>query len=1044
MDEIVHKLNFSLKRMAGFLLLFFLISSPISVYATDIVNEVYQEGKKATTKTLTGKVIEKGTNEPLIGASIWLKDTSVGSITDVDGNFSISVPSGKTVTLVISYIGYAKVEKEVSPSANNLVLELEPESNVLNEVQIVGYGTQRKESVIGSITSIKPAELKVPNGAISTNLAGKLGGVVSVQRSGEPGASSEFWIRGISTFGANGSPLILVDGVERSLDLLDPEEIETFSILKDATATAVYGVRGANGVILITTRRGEEGKPKISLKVESGILQPTKIPEMANSVEYAQLYNELKGYDYYKPEEIEKYRTGYDPDLYPNVDWLKTVFKEYSYNQRVTANITGGGAIARYFISGSFYHEDGIFRNDGGSYNANPDYKRYNFRSNLDINLHPTTVLSLTLGGFLEQRRKPADEKKLWNNAFQLSPNAFPIIYSNGYQSGLKEQHNPYNLVTRGGYRKEWKSILNSIISLDQDFSELITPGLKASVKFSFDTSNWNYNKYTKQDAIYYAQTRDENDNLVFGSPEITEGGPWFERNAEGDNATYLEASINYSRLFGKHRVGALVLYNQRVYNKNKTDNNSIKSLPYKNQGLAGRFTYDFDGRYFIEGNFGYNGSENFAPGHRVGFFPSGAIGWYISNEKFFEPLTKVVSKLKVKGSVGQVGNDQIRDRTNSNAEVRFIYLGTVTGSDKYVYGNFTEKGGERIGIYPNQNVSWEVSTKQNYGFELGLFNKLEIQADWYKDVRKNIFVPNQAIPYYVGLTSVPLVNIGKMKSWGFDGSAQFDQQIGKVFVSARATFTYSSNQILEYGDADNKYTYQNTKGNKIYQNRGLLALGLFESQEEIDRSPIQFSEAMHSSLRPGDIKYKDINGDGKIDDFDKIPIGYSDIPEITYGFGASLGWKGFDLSFFFQGTGRVTCFEEGATLNPFTATAPANNGFHKDVFYNHWTVERPDPQARYPRVSDTPYQSNNNTKTSSFWQRDASYIRLKNLEFGYTFPKHWMDRLGIQALRIYVSGVNLWTHAKDLHLFDPELGTTDGRKYPPTKVYNVGLNINF
>lgn len=1043
MDEIAGKLKIPVQRLICNLVFIFFLCTTLPLLAAGTTAGI-DEGMQNTTRNLKGRVIEKGTTETLIGASVWIKDTSVGTITDINGNFSINVPVGSSVIISISYVGYKSIEKVINPTDDNILLELELQTDMLEEVQVIGYGTQRKESVIGSITAIKPAELKSPTGAISSNLVGKLGGVVSVQRSGEPGASSDFWIRGISTFGANGSPLILVDGIERSLDLLDPEEIETFSILKDATATAVYGVRGANGVILITTRRGEEGKPRISLKVESGVLQPTKVPEMANSVEYATLYNELKGYDYYTPEQIEMYRSGYDPDLYPNVDWLDTVFKKYSYNQRVTANVSGGGSIARYFVSGSFYHEDGIFRNDGGAYNANPDYKRYNFRSNVDINLHPTTVLSLTLGGFLEQRRKSADVDKLWNNTLQLSPNAFPIIYSNGYASGLKEQYNPYNLITRSGYQKEWKSILNSVISLDQDFSQLITPGLKANVKFSFDTNNTNYNKYTRQDDIYYTQTRDENGNLVFGIPEITTGGPWFERNSNAENSTYLEASINYNRLFGKHRVSALILYNHRIYNKNYKDYTSILSLPYKTQGLAGRMAYDFDGRYFVEANFGYNGSENFAPGHRVGFFPSVALGWYVSNEKFFEPISEIISKLKLKASIGQVGNDQIKDRKDNNRVLRFIYLGTVKNTDKYIYGNYTERGGERVDIYPNPSVSWETSTKQNYGLELGLFNKLDIQTDWYIDTRDNIFVPNENIPGYIGLSTIPMVNIGKMKSWGFDGSAEYNQKVGEVMISARGTFTYSSNKILEYGDPDNRYLYQNTKGNKIYQNRGFLALGLFGSQEEIDRSPTQFSEAMHSQLRPGDIKYKDINGDGIIDDFDKIPIGYSDIPEITYGFGASLNWRNFDFSFFFQGTGRVTCFEEGQTLNPFTATAPANNGFHKEVFYKRWSIDNPDIHAKYPRVSDTPYQSNNNTKRSSFWQRDASYIRLRNLELGYTFPKKWMDKAGIQNLRIYLSGVNLWTYANELKLFDPELGTTDGRKYPPTKVFNLGININF
>ena len=1036
-DEIAHKMRFSWQRIFAALITVMLFAAPFSqVYADEVEGQAPQQAK--ADKKLVGKVIEKGINEPLIGATVWLKDTSVGGVTDIDGNFSISVPAGKTSVIIISYMGYTKVEKEVAPSANNLVVELEPESTVLETVQIVGYGTQRKESVIGSIENVKPKELAAPTASLSTGLIGKLGGVVSVQRTGEPGSSADFWVRGISTFGANGSPLILVDGVERSMDLIDSEEIESFSILKDATATAVYGVRGANGVVLITTKRGEEGKPKISVKAEAGILSLTKVPEMADAVDFANMYNELVGYDYYTSDVIEKYANGSDPDLYPNVNWLNTIFKDYTYNSRASINISGGGSVARYFVAGSFYNEEGILETDGNSYAGNPNYKRYNFRSNLDINLSPSTVLSLTLGAALEQRRSStAGLSSIWFYAFKITPNAFPVRYSNGYYAGMKEQKNPWYVTTRAGYNKNWKSILNSVISLDQDLSKLVTQGLKFNAKFSFDTDAYNNSAYTQQDDIYYALGRDENGNLIFGDPLVSATQPGYSRSSSGSNATYIEASLNYNRAFGIHRVGGLLLYSQRVYNE--TSSTAMGSLPYKTQGLAGRLTYDYDGRYFIEGNFGYNGSENFAKGHRFGFFPAAAVGWYVSNESFFEPVRDVVSKLKLKASIGQVGNDKI-DGT------RFVYLGTVeSASTAYVYGeSYSSWTGQREGEIANTNVSWEVSTKQNYGFELGLFDKLEIHGDWYTDTREKIFIRNSGLPQFVGLSTTPWDNIGKVRSWGFDGSAEYNQQFRDLFVSARATFTYASNKILEYNNSVSTYAYQNSKGQKMYQQYGYVSLGLFESYDEIARSPIQFSEELHNQLRPGDIKYQDVNGDGIIDAYDKVPIGYSDIPEFTYGFGASLKWKNVDFSFFFQGTGRVTVMELGETVAPFTDSNPLENGFHKDIVNNHWTVDNPDPNARYPRLSSTAYDNNNNYYWSTFWQRDGSYLRLKNMEIGYTFPKRWTDKLGLSTLRIYASGVNLLTWTKEVRLYDPELGSTDGRKYPLNRIYNFGLNINF
>lgn len=1027
MDGIVCKIKFSLIKPIGLLLL-----CSFSLLGLN----AFSQSKEAV-RLLKGQVIELETGQALLGANVWLKETSVGAIADVDGNFQLNVPAGRSFVLTISYIGYETKEHIISATDDNVVIDLSLESGLLEEVQVIGYGTQRKESIIGSITTIKPKELSAPIGSISTNLAGKLGGIVSIQRSGEPGASSQFWIRGISTFGANKNPLILVDGIERSLDLLDTEEIESFSLLKDATATAVYGVRGANGVLLITTRRGAEGKPRISVKAESGRVEFTKIPKMANSVDYAMLYNEMKGYDVYSPEIIELYQNQTDPDLYPSVDWIDTIFKNYSLNQRVTANVTGGGAIARYFISTSFYHENGMFSSDGGSYNGNPDYKRYNFRSNVDVNLSPSTVLALTLGGFLQQNQSPARTSRIWELAFTLQPNSFPIKYSNGFWSGKSEVENPYYMITESGYASGWNNTLNSVVSLEQDFGNLITPGLKAALRFSFDANSAHTNQYTKQDDVYHTNLRDEDGELIFGKPSRTKGGPWYDHASSGSSSTYIEGSINYNRLFGSHRVGGLLLYNQRVYKL--TSSSSLGSLPYKQQGIAGRVTYDYDSRYFVEGNFGYNGSENFAPGHRVGLFPSIALGWYASNEEFFEPFTDVISKLKFKTSLGQVGNDKIEG-------VRFIYLGTVAGSGTYVYGsNYTAASGERVHEVPNPYVSWEVSTKQNYGVELGLFNKLDIQADWFQDTRDRIFVRNNFIPAYVGLSTVPMVNVGKMKSWGFDTTLEYNHQIRDWFLSARGTFTYASNIIVENSEPSNRYPYMDTKGQKIYQNRGFVALGLFESYDEIDRSPIQFSEAMHSSLRPGDVKYQDINGDGVIDNFDIIPIGLSDIPEITYGFGVSIGWKNMiDCSVFLQGSERVTCFEEGWTFAPFTSGYADHNGFNKDVVGKHWSLDNPDPHAKYPRLNDIPFGSNNNTKRSTFWQRDASYIRLKNAELGFTIPKKTTNMLNLQAVRVFFSGVNLLTFSKELKLYDPELGTTDGRLYPPTRIYNIGMNINF
>ena len=1045
MNGIARKLNFSLQRLVSVFIIIYLFAAPfVLVRASDTVAEVYQEGKK-TTRKLTGKIIDKGTKETLIGASVWLKDTSVGATTDMDGNFNITIPGGKTVTLVISYIGYANIEKEVSPSANNLLIEMQADDTVLEEVQVVGYGTQRKESVIGSISTLNVGSLKVPSASISTNLAGQLGGVVSIQRDGSPGSSAEFWIRGISTFGANKTPLILVDGVERSLDLLDPEEIESFSLLKDATATALYGVRGANGVVLIKTKRGSEGKPKISIKMEAGMVQPTKVPEMADAVDFATMYNEGAP-GTYSEEEIGYYRDGTDPDLYPNVNWLKSVFRKHTFNQRVTANVSGGGEIARYFISAGYYHEDGLFETGkkGDTYNGNPDYQRYNFRSNVDINLHPTTVLSLTLGGFLTKKRDAADSDGVWKSAFILDPNAFPIQYSNGYWAGEKGVTNPYWQVTRSGYMEDWKSTLNSMVSLDQDFS-FITEGLKANVKFAFDTQAWHGNKHTQQDEIWHAIRRDANGDLVFNSePENAKGGPWFDNKSGGNNATYLEASITYNRLFGKHRVGGMFLYNQRVKNETYRNSNykdnitSIKSLPYKNQGLAGRLTYDYDSRYFIEGNFGYNGSENFSKGNKWGFFPSVAGGWLVTNEKFMENALSVLSKLKFRGSYGLVGNDQLAGR-------RFAFLSTINSGNGFTYGLTGNQGigGKFEGDFGVEDLSWETVKKTDIGVEIGLWDCVNIQADYFHEKREDIFMQRKTIPETAGFNTNPWANFGIVKNQGFDASLEVNKSFGKdFFLSLRGNFTFSRNEIVEYDESETmKQTTRARTGNPLNTYYGLKAIGLFQEEDfKADGTLVNgIPDHTFEPVKPGDIRYEDTNHDGKVDAYDYQPIGRPSVPEIVYGFGFSARWKSFDLSAFFQGSTNVSNMIQGDLLIPGSGGGGLGN-----IYANcddRWDPSDPYRQVFWPRLSTN--KSSNNMQYSTWWLKDVSYLRLKNLEVGYTFPKKWQKAAMMRDARIFFRGSNLLTWAA-FDMWDPEINSSDGMKYPLMKVYSFGFQVTF
>lgn len=990
--------------------------------------------KNGALKLIKGKVIDAETNEPVIGAQVWVKESPDGTITNIDGEFELKT-KGSIGVLVVSYIGYKDEEIEIRGN-QTITCKLHPSTEQLEEVVVVGYGTQKKESVVGSIASVKVNDLKVPVSKLSATLGGQLSGVITLQSNNGPGASTQFWIRGINTFGQNKSPLVLVDGIEREMDLVNTEDIETFSILKDAAATAIYGVRGANGVVLITTRAGEEGKPKVTFRAEAGLLGPTKRPKMANSVQFAEMFNETvsKESEKYTEEDINKYRTGADPDLYPNVNWLDELYKDNAYSSRINIGVSGGGNIAKYYISGALYNEGSMFETDNmNAYDSSINFKRYNFRSNVDVKLHRTTILNVNLSTVFEKANSPgASASDIWDKAFITAPNAFPLRYSDGKFSGpyVSETKNPYNMLLHSGYTEQFWNNAQSLVGLTQDFSELITPGLKANIKVSFDAQNYNSITRDKQVPTYMANKRDEDGNIDYTVGNVGQDNLNYAKSNTGYTTTYIEASMTYNRTFGSHAVGALFLYNQKQKNKTGVEDPE-EALPYRHQGIAGRLTYNFENRYFIEGNFGYNGSENFSPGKRFGFFPSVAAGWIISNEKFWEPISHTVDMFKIKGSYGEVGNDQI------GGSRRFIYNATIEDSGSYDFGqtNHTEKG-KRVGEWANPNVGWECAKKMNIGVEISLFNMLKIQADYFQEKREGIFLQRNSLPLYFGITTKPWTNVGKMKNKGMDASLEYNQRIGEVQLSGKANFTYAHNTILDNDQPDWKYPYLNRTGQIFGQQYGLVADGLFESQEDIDSSPRQ---TFVDKVYPGDIKYVDINGDGIIDSNDEKPIGFSRIPEIVYGFGLSAAWRGIDVSVFFQGTDNVTIQQNGSTIWAFTGKSKTINGMYEDIYYNHWTASNPNPNAKYPRLTNG--ENNNNYRNSTFWQKDMSFLRLKTAEIGYNFPVSILKPLHLGGLRLYFSGVNLLTFSK-FKLWDPTMSDGDGSNYPSNRVLNVGLSI--
>ena len=1020
--------------------------------------------QQQTKRTITGTVVTGDTNEPAVGATVYLRNSTTGTITDTDGKFSITV-EGLGGVLDFSYIGY-KSQEVVLVGQTSINVTLQPDNEVLDEVVVVGYGSQRKESVVGAISTLDVTKLIVPTSNLSTALAGQLSGIVAMSRSGEPGKNSaaDFYIRGVSSFTGNTSPLVLVDGVERDLDLVDTEDIASFSILKDASASAVYGVRGANGVILITTKKGAVGKPQVNVRTEFGFTQPTKKPKMVNSAQWAELYNEAYSTNYYSAEDIEMYRSGADPDLYPNVDWFDTMFNNMAANQRVNLNITGGSDIVRYYVAGSFYNESSIYKNAGNiyGYDSSIRYNKFNFRANVDLNLTKSTVINLNLANIYEKSFGPGfgdTDSDIWSYLFMTSPNAFPVEYSDGRLSGPSTDsgYNPWNMLVHSGYREQFWNSAQSLIGVTQDIGALWEPlkGLTANIKFSWDAWNTTLQRRSKSPTFYHARGRAEDGSLIYD--DENGDGIWepvhtgdetltYGIGRSGTMTRYVEGSLTYNRLFGEHRVGALFLYNHKIYTDTQAGSSSA-SLPYKDQGIAGRLTYAFRDTYFLEVNMGYNGSENFARGHRFGFFPAVALGWMMSSEKWFEPATKVIDMLKWKASYGKVGNDDI------GGTRRWVYEPTIVTGGSWSYGQSGNQGGSgiRVGEVENLEASWEEALKLNAGVEFSLFNKVRVQADYFREERQGIFLKRAGLPAIVGVSTVPYVNIGETLNQGFDATVEYMHKVNDdLFITARGNFTFNRNKLINNDEPDWEYRYQNLIGKPFgsggsTQPFGLIALGLFENEEEIANSPVQnFGE-----YRVGDIKYQDVNGDGIVDEQDAVAIGYTNLPEITYGFGATAQWKGWDFNLFFQGVARTSFFLSGSSIrSPFSTGNMERAAINEDVYGNVWMSTNTAEQnagVTYPRLSagSGGAGSTNNNRASTWWLRDGSFLRLKSMEIGYSLPQHILQKSFIKSLRFYISGNNLLCFSP-FKLWDPEKGTSDGSGYPLNRTFSIGFNANF
>jgi len=1018
---------------------------------------------------LDGKVVDARQNA-VIGATIKVKGKKTrATATNNSGQFKIEIES-ESDSLIVSAVGF-KTETVAIGRNRQLTITLfeDNEKNRVDEVVVTAFGQkQRKEAVVGSVTSVSPSTLQTPSSNLTTALAGRIAGVIAYQRTGEPGMDdAQFFIRGVTTFGTGkANPLILIDGVEmESGDLarLTVDDIASFSIMKDANATALYGARGANGVILVTTKEGAEGAPKVQFRSEVSTSSPTENVKFADPVTFMKLHNEavrtrVAGTRLpYDEKKVYYTELGTDPLRYPTVDWQDVLLDKFTINQRYNLNVSGGGKVARYYIAAANAMDNGIIKMDKRqNFNNNIKINRYSLRSNVNVSLTKTTEAIVRLSGTFDNYNGPLDGgTDLYNKAVLANPVYFlpsyapdlANVYTNHILFGNTENGNylnPYAEMLKG-YRSNDRSSMYIQFGVNQNL-DFLAKGL--SVRAMYNVNRFADLSVKRQyKPFYYAlapQIADANEYklLPLNPKEGTDYLDYVPSERTVTNTMYLESALNYNTTIGtKNTVSAMFVFNVRE-NKDGSQDDLQSSLPFRNTGLAGRLTYGYDNRYFIEGNFGYNGSERFSKNERWGFFPSGGFSWVASNEKFFAPIRSVVSKLKIRGTYGLVGNDAIGD-----AKDRFYYLSNVNMNDGgrgFTFGeNFNETvSGVSISRYPDPLITWEVSKKSNVAMELSLFNNLNIQAEYFMEKRSKILQTRASIPTTMGLQSTPKANIGKAQGSGVDVSLDYKKNFASgLWAIVRGNFTYATSKFTLYEEPD----YSNTpwrlhKDQKISQKWGYIAERYFVDDEEIGSNPLQtFGE-----YKAGDLKYKDINRDGRVDENDQVPIGYPTTPEIIYGFGFSLGYKGLDVNCFFQGSARSSFWIDPSKIAPFTdpgSDGKRTNRALLDVVANsHWSEDSRDVFAFWPRLSAT--EIANNQVPSTWWMRNGAFLRLKTVEVGYNLPKGFAERVHLRNIRIYGSGNNLF-QLRSFKLWDPEQAG-NAFNYPIQRVFNLGLNLEF
>ena len=1017
--------------------------------------QAYSQDNTTAKQFSVAGVVYDDTGEPCIGATVRVKnEPGTGTITDLDGKFAIKVKPG--ATLQFEYVGMETVQRTILKDEPSLSVKFKvAKTNAIDEVVVTGLVSQKKVSVVGAVSTINMEELRTPGTSLVNMIGGRMPGVITMQLSGEPGQNlSNFWVRGVSTFGAGAAALVLIDGIEGSLNDIDVDDVESISILKDAAATAVYGVRGANGVVLVTTKRGSKEKIQVTARATVKLSQIKRLPEYLSSYDYARLANEARAMsgeaDIYTPIQLDIIKNNLDPELYPNVNWIDEIIKKTSLQENYYASARGGGDVAQYFVSVGYRHEGAAYRQKENQFHQPLSYDQLTYRANINMNLTKRSELYFGVDGSISNYTTPGGKNtnQVWEDVLQLNPLMFPVTYADGTLPtyGQNDLISPFAALNYQGYRSSDNTRNMITLKFTHRFGGILK-GLVGSVQAVNDrTSGFSERRFVRPD--YYRATGRTSTGDLIKTLRSKQQDMFYSSDNESWRKYYMEAKLDYNTSFGAHNLGALLFYYMEDTKGSEWGNGDalgIAAIPKRRQNVSGRLSWGYNSTYFVDANFGYTGSDLFPKGQRFGFFPSIAVGWAPTSYKWVQKHLPFVNFFKIRGSYGLAGNDNI-------ANTRFPYLTIINNHAATTWGYNGQ------GIVEKQtgadNLKWEVAKKLNVGIDANFFNDaIKLTVDFFRDTRDHIFQDRVTLPEYAGMVTYPKSNVGRMHSFGSDGNISYFHKISKdMNYTVRANYTWSQNIVDYFEENKLAYDYQSVTGMPYGVLRGYISEGLFKNEDDIRQSPDQ--TAAFGVVRPGDIKYRDVNGDGVINSDDRVPLSYgNNVPRVMFGIGGEFNYKDFTVSMLFKGNTGVNYYRVGMGYD--AGWIPFYNGEMGNVLKmvnnpkNRWIPawysgdpSTENPNAMFPRLS---YGSNtNNSQLSTFWKKNGSFLRFQELNFRYIFRhRKWLRAAGLSSLECDFVINNLFT-IDSAKYFDPEQAWYNGAAYPIPTTYSLQMYFRF